>query len=840
MKILKLITCIAITAILSFAGLLAQQQTPLPPKNVVAAIEQTNAGLAVKLTWTRNEEGPMPNIFLIYLTFADNDKLQMIGKVRNEPNMIDFNFIFNNFMPGTYNFFVTSAIEMNGQLIESEKSEIVSVTIKSDKKIIIVSKPKMEVKPGEQFIYEVQAQSEIDCPISFQLLEHPEGMTIEGNIIRWLPEKPGDFKVGVKAFFTECNEQGEDIQYFGLRVGEGNTDKMFVKIILPELIQLKLGQTFTQKLQYETNGNCPVNFEFMSQLPEGFEFNKEQPMFRFTPTKEGKYGFTLRAFLDCKPDIQDIRQFQIVVGEGQPEPPKFCANIKGTINYDDQTPVIEGMVNAWKLDRDKNKDMPYFKAPIQQGQYTINVPEGNYALDISGPGFSAEWYEDAEFVTDAQRIEVACNSEININAIVTKLPEPVLHTVSGRVFDAITNEPVLAMVEFTPVDKIFEGGKNNTDHKFVARTLEDGSYSIQLPDDHTFIAMAVSAMNSKQYMPLYYENAPTPMEADMLELTGDLTDINFGLKKVQEIEAGFSGLVKNKDGQPLQAKVIAYCIKVYYNYFKDVRTTYTTETDELGNFSFQRLIPGDYVLMSIPYNKDYVPGYYKQDDFAVLKWKEATIIGVDENMIEMVFEIKHRTRGELGLAKVGGKIFEGGGVIKSGDKIQGGTAVAGAFVTITDGFGNICDYGFTNSEGQFDLDEVAVGTQKLIADKVGFESYETYVETDFTEKANQQVEFSMEQAMVDVPEGESNIFGAKIYPAPADKSLALRFESPEQTRAEIILYNSLGEVVHELNIDAIKGENLKNINVAVFASGAYFMRINIDGISITMPVSIAH
>ncbi|MFC2131312.1 carboxypeptidase regulatory-like domain-containing protein [Bacteroidota bacterium] len=829
MKTLKLISCIILTTILSMATITAQKHTPLPPKNFEVSIEEVNAGFAVKMTWTRNEEGIMPDIYNLYSTYGDEEKLELVGRVKNEPDKEDYSFYVHQLHPGIYHFFIRAAVHTsNGTLLESERTEIVTIEIKSGKKLRIVSEPNTVVKHEEKYVYELKAMSEINCAFRFELMEHPEGMHLQENTIYWAPEKPGEYKVAVRVFFIDCDEKAEDIQQFTIRVTQNGENELFVRIInLEENIHLTVGELVVYRLKCETNPDCsPVIFEFLGELPEGFEYN-ETGMFRFEARHEGKYEFTVKASLESHPDIHDLRIFVIIVGEGHEEP-KFCAYINGSILFDDNTPVMEGMVSAWKLDREDNNERPYFHGKINQGQYEINVPEGNYALDITGEGFYPEWFEDAEFVTEATRIYVECEQEKVINGLVTKLPEPVKYTVSGKVYDAENNEPVYAMVEFIPVEFIFEEGKENENYRFVAKTDEEGNYSIELFDRHVYIARAVSMMNSKQYNVLYYENASNPMEADLIELTEDLSDINFAMVKPQEINAGFTGMVKNKDGEALRAKVIAYCIETYYEYFAEVQTVYTIETNEEGYFTFDHLVPGDYVVLSIPINRDYVPGYYKLNDFAVLKWKDATIIGVDEGMIDMIFEIMHRERGELGLAQIGGKIVSGSGSIgKAGDKLQTGIPVAGAFVYVIETNGSVSDYGFSNSEGQFDLDEVAVGTQKLVADKVGFDSYENYLETDYNENANVQIEFSMSEAVVDVKESGNNIFDTEIYPVPSDKFITVKFVSSEQARSELTIFNTLGNNILNLSIDVTKGTNLSKLNVSELAPGAYHLRIKI-------------
>ncbi len=847
MKTLRITIVLMLAMIISFAGIMAQQQNPLPPKNFQVSVEETSAGSAVKITWTANDEGVAPNIYSIYSHFNDEEKLIMNAQVKADPNRNEYVYYLHNLHPGIYHFFMRAGLHQNGIVLESERTDAISIEIKGNNNTLFqfASTPPTNAKLGGKYVYAMKVHSSYNCKIGFELVEGPEGMYIEGNNIYWVPPAVGEYKVSVRAFLVECDHDAEAVQSFVIRVTEGHDGQAYVKIIIFEngMINMKLGETITYQMRFETNINCPVLCEFQGKLPDGFHYEKNG-IFVFSPTKEGKFEFTVKAYLECQPDVHSLAKFVIVVGQGHQDPPKFCANIKGVVNSEDNVPVTEGVVSAWKLDRNPNsnaKDMSLFKSEIKEGQYSINLPEGNYALDISGKTFYPEWYMDADFVTDAERITVACEDEIEINAVVKMLPVPQKFTVTGKVYDAETNEPVFAQVEFIPVQNLFQDEKNTTGHSFFTKTDENGNYTITLQDNHEYIARAISAMNSVKYMVIYYESATNPMEADIIELTGDLSDINFAMKKADEInKGGFTGIVINKDNGPLKAKLIAYCVRPSNQYFDKVNTVFTTESNEEGYFRFDHLIPGDYVVMSMPLDKNYVPGYYKQNDYAVLKWKEGTIISVDDAMIDVIYEIMHRERGDIGLVEIGGKIINSGGgkIGKQTEKSQGSIPVAGALIYVVDEFGTVSDYGYTNSNGEFNLQEVAVGNLKLIADKVGFDAYESQIQTDFEKNSNIQMEFAMSEAPVGVDENEVNIFDALLYPTPAEKFVFLQYKSDGKSPILISIVNTQGFEVYRLNFETNHDSHQTRINTSGLVSGTYFVRLTIGNVTQTLPLQV--
>ena len=368
------------------------------------------------------------------------------------------------------------------------------------------------------------------------------------------------------------------------------------------------------------------------------------------------------------------------------------------------------------------------------------------------------------------------------------------------------------------------GTKENT--RFVTKTDQNGHYTITLPDNYSYIAQAVSMMNSIKFEVIYYKDAQTPMDAELIKLADNLENIDFALSPYHDIKAGFAGSVINKDGEPIQGKLIAYCIKTQNEYFKEVKTTYTTETDDNGHYRFENLIPGDYIVQSIPMSKDYVPGYYNKNDFVVLNWKESAIISVGEVMIDMMFDFKHQLRSEMGLIQIGGKIVnKGGRIATKGNDIQSGLPVSGAFVYILDENGNVCDYVFSNSEGAFDMKEAAEGTLRIFADKVGMELYEGTIETNYNEKSNVQLEVAMDEVVLDVDDANFNSSDLQAYPIPAIDLVNINFNT-ESDNAQLVIYNLLGIELLNKEFSVVKGKNNLSLDLSTLPSGSYIINIS--------------
>jgi hypothetical protein len=818
-KILVMMLIIA-----GISQVVAQQQAPETPLNFKAFVEETSAGTAVIFKWETNPHGIIPNAYHIYYTDNNANKMILLGKVQHLENQNEYKHIINQLKPGTYSFTITAVAYLNGAIIESRYAQYITLKIGDPRQLYIVSQPVIQAKIGEKYFYSLKVHSLMSCEIKYELITHPEGMTMENNNIMWVPEKAGEYKVSVRVSYSHCSIEAHDVQSFVIKVGDNHNGQLYVKIRIEEAIKMQLGTTMTLKLFAESNANCPVVFDFPHGLPDGFHFDGKEILV-MSAQKAGEYVIVIRATLSCDPNISDLRKVIVYVYGGH-EDPKHCAWIKGKVYTEDNLPVLEGTVNALKLDRNSKNEQPIFKAKIAEGSFELNVPEGNYALDISGSGFYPEWYEDAEFVTEAKRITIACEETYELNAYVKSLPVPKHFTVSGRVYNKTTDEGILAQVEFIPSEKMYNNSGSKENARFITKTDHNGHYTITLPDNYSYIAQAVSMMNSLRFEVVYYKDAQTPMDAELIKLTGNLENIDFALTPYKEIRSGFTGSVINKDGEPIQGKLIAYCIKTQNDYFKEVKTTYTAETDDNGYFRFENLIPGDYIVQSIPMSKDYVPGYYNKNDFVVLNWKESAIISVGEVMIEMLFDFKHHLRSEMGLVKIGGKIVNKGGYISTkGNELQSGIPVSGAFVYILDENGNVCDYVFSNNEGAFDMKEVAEGTLRIFADKVGMETYEGTIETNYNEKSNVQLEFGMEEVVLDVDDENFNTNTLQTYPIPAIDFVNIIFNT-ESDNAKVLIHNLLGIELLNREFSVVKGENNLSLDLSSLPTGSYIINIS--------------
>ncbi len=806
-------------------------EAPNPPVNFTAFVQNNNQNAnSVYFKWMKNAEGTQPVMFILYVA---NENTKDLSKFKRSDyiqagNLQEYSFIKSGFKSGDYSFFLTAAAIEGNSILESKNSDIVSVTITNNEKpfIRIISQPPTYASVGKEYIYQLKVITNLsdNCPLEYKLQYAPKNMKIDNSgLIKWIPEENGVFKVSVMVG-TTCKINVEPaIQDFAITVGQNNQE--YVKILSQPPHTAVVGQPLIYQIVAQSNIRCPILFELISDLPNEVSFDKRTGLLKWIPAKPGTYKFTVKAYLECDEKISDVQTFVINVIEGHND--QACVLITGVVEFESENQLVkEGRVNAWRIDKRTNTNITY-SSPIQDGYFTLKVPEGIYLLNFDGPEFLSEWYKDALSIDKAEKLELKCDDQMKIHVFVQRKKHPKTFKVTGNVSNEQGDKPLMATVQFIPIDidKNYRDPNQPTPNTFITKTDDKGNYSIQLPDNFIYRAYAVPMDNN--FIPQYYDKVESPFEADLIELTGDISGIDFRLKLHQQHKNSFTGkVISDKEGNPLHSLVFAYLVSQQNNNTNQ-RFSRMTETDRSGYFRFENLIPGEYVLLSIPYDRAYTPGYYKMGDIATLKWREATRINVGENMIDIIFEIRHKNRAGLkGIIQIDGVIIDNSGIIKKSDVPTCMNTLAGAFVYVLDEFGEVSDYTFTDINGKFHLTEIADGENTLYVDHVGFKTYQQEILTDYSENIRNSglvIVLDAEEPL-SIDEPFESISDLVSYPNPAMNILNLQF-SGKHGISELFIYDNIGNLVYSSSIQTSEGLNRTSIDVRNLNQGIYYLRI---------------
>lgn len=824
----RIIAVFVLLAILSPA-LPAQQNRPGTPLDFKATvIDPANDGSkAIQLSWVINNNGTTPTRFDIYMAYGQTDskdKFKKIDYVKYSADAREYKYTVAHLQTGVYSFFIKAVREDSGTLTESEPTKVlfVELNVSKDPYIHISSTPNPYGSIDKLWDYQVKAETNVDCQLTYSIFEGPDGMTIEKNTghVTWTPTQNGSYGVVITVSLANCDKQLSVYQKFVIKVGE--VDQHSLRITSEPVTQAEIGKEYIYEIKAVSDYNCPIMFKWKIYQANNLVLTGDGNIIKWVPEKAGEYMVSVYAYMQCDEKVSASQQFMIKIPG---EDVKTCAKITGAVVNEKGEKIKEGRVSAWLVMSNTDYAKPYFYGTITDGQFSLKVAEGVYKIRFEGASFYAEWYEDAKEMKDAKSIGIKCGEVFTLQAAVQSVPEPNMFTVKGRVTSESTGKGVFALVEFIPLASNFDKNTSPDQRKvYQTKTNEDGYYEIKLPDVLTYTAHAVSLMNSVYYLPQYYDRVDNPWEADIIVVEEDIDGIDFVLKSGLNNQNGFTGQVRDEQGNALQARVLAYLVgepnsnSHAYKYMQESRT------DENGYFRFANLVQGDYVLLSIPIDYRFVPGYYHDNGLVTQKWREATKISVGDNMIEMVFNCTHRMKKSLtGYTKIKGQVSGEGDIMKSaGDVINGLVPISGAFVYVTDATGDIIGYSFTDATGYFDISELQDGQYILNVDRVGYEYYSKPVATDY--EKNQSLDMNLSINMASASSVPDDLSGGSlaIYPSPAS-SYAVFSSDQLAGSVDLSILNSLGEVVLSAKVPASNG--IISTNLEKLSGGMYYARI---------------
>ncbi len=820
----------AFVLLFQIAFVFSQQQNVFPPKDFRGELHQAPDGSKfVQLKWERPDVGLPPHFYKIYASTI-NSKPYVIGQVGADSVKDSYEFIARmDFESGKITFWATSCVIQGNKVLESSPSQFVEIEIPFEAKIVIISQPPKVAYLGKLYRYQVQFKTNANCVIDkFELTQAPEGMTIsEKGLVEWTPQETGLFDVEIKVSSTKCQDVKPAHQKFTLRVVEkdsNSSNNPYVRIVSPPNSVAYVNQEWNFRILVESNIRCPVEVGIIGNLPKGIKLNKDEMTLTGIIEEEGNYTFVIFAILTCDTNVRDYQQFILKVTEKPAN--KHCGEISGMVNYQDQEPVPNGIVRAWKAnsnDPDYRYE-PFIQSKIIEGKFELYLPKGQYILEFFGETFERVLYNNAKDFTTAFIFEISCSDstkskfDISVNVVRKGVPEN--YFVTGKVYDSSTLDPVMAVVEFLPIEFIKKDIRRDAwgNNVFVTKTNQNGEYSIKLPEGY-YIAHAVPIEKNKFY-DQFYKDAPSPFTADVIEVFSDVNGIDFHLKKPAENKGGFTGFVSDSARNPIQAFVYAYLIEPAKNSNAKPYYYQVEKTNQEGYFTFNSLPPGLYVLFSVPLDRKFVPGYYKQGDFVALKWSEATKIGVGEVMIDMVFHLMHKERkGKLGLIRIEGFVHDGFQKTFFVDIPLGyGNPVDEAFVVLSDSDGEFSEFAMTNKSGFFSFIEAPPEYTTILVSKPGYYENEIPVTLDYNRSGIVQIEVPVEKVYLSVTENLNTNFniiqsGNEVQIFAFDESIRISY---------VVVYNSFGCVVLTETFDEIPSVK---INLEQLPQGVYFAKV---------------
>jgi hypothetical protein len=611
----------------------------------------------------------------------------------------------------------------------------------------------------------------------------------------------------------------------------------------PQYGQQSVAYSYTAKA-VATDAKDTVVIHYFAGIvnPVGLKIDSISGVVNWTPPTKGWYTITLIARSN-KGDIA-VQYFLVTVigGNGIVQ-----GRVTDTSDVGIHNIIIE-VLQALNTNAASFGCYTYFAKTDENGYYRIShIDPGVYKLRAVSPTpkYVSQWYDGKYNPTDANKITISDSlkasptvANFTLRGTVTILPI----TVSGIVTD--TNRLPIKTANIFFVQSGFALNTKDIDddyreyfnmntwwgdfrldgksqHVYSAKVDSLGKYSLKIPQG-SYIAFT----KAPRYATEFYLEKSDLLSANLIVLKQDSAGINFTLALLPSVVIGtIKGSVLDSlldVGVP--SRIIAYrdrwTSKDSYNCFR----SYVVDTDSLGAFTVDSLLPGSYFVFAVPLG-NYAPAFYSTDT-ASTRWKKATkvdINGDSKNGINIyVRKIPTITNGYSSIC----------GTIHSS---SGSVSMAGALVYANRN-GEVAGYAITNEKGNYAIEGLAPGTYSVMVDKLGCSETGSKTATVSYSLAGNPVgatiDFSINeltgvtQTSTQLP---AQFMLEQNYPNPFNPSTTIDYALNESGIVTLKVYNLLGQEVRTLvNGFQNAGSYRTTFNAQGLSSGIYFYRLRIQ------------
>jgi len=546
----------------------------------------------------------------------------------------------------------------------------------------------------------------------------------------------------------------------------------------------------------------------------------------------GEYEIIIRAtaMLEDSTFLQAEQKFMLRVIDCKEERPNElgCAIITGSVNATNALVGDGAIVSLFRVDlpmvdpdggEEKNVQRLY-RAKVLNGRYEIKVPKGSYKLRIEGGRVVPEWFENVSEGADARVVTVKCDETKTIDFMVEAKAAPEPLVITGKVTDGTSGVGLSGVkVLVRGINEQFKNG--NESQRFTATTDSEGNYTVTVQGSEKYIALVELAGFTTQYFNGVQDAlGATPISKD------NSTGVNFDLSCPPGKVQGIIGSIVDETGTGIVGKVVAYQVQDA-NGTKpnnENRAAYSVETDNIGNFNFKAMLPGNYVFMAIPMDKEFTPAYYNANELTT-DWQSATVVEVGDVMPDVLYNILVGIKtGEKGLGSMSGKIRESkdAGILVPTTDDQ--PTVFGAVITVFDDNKEVSSVGISAYDGSFAVEELSIGTFNFVAQKVGYYPESGFITIDADGKISITNDIDLQPISVtSVQEDEASKLS--VYPNPAVAKSTIQFVGNGSV-ATVSVYNTMGVQVMTMNAPTTLGTTTVHFSVANLATGMYTVKVS--------------
>ncbi len=474
----------------------------------------------------------------------------------------------------------------------------------------------------------------------------------------------------------------------------------------------------------------------------------------------------------------------------------------------------EGLVKVRVWAIPTNKALPELTTTNEEGNFNLNLSDGEYYLKFCKRGYLPEFYNNKKFISDADKITLSDGDSIFVSAALTKFDSTQIFELSGTVTDS-SGKPIGARIKAISLQgRIF----NRISKPAFTDSL--GNYSVKVIKGDSVVVF-MRPFDRRNYKSQFYNGKNDFREADKIFVDGNVTGIDFVAEGKPTFNNSVTGKVTDENSEPLQAVVIL--IKLKDNHRRP-RYRKVTLTDSLGNYNFENIRPGKYIELAMA-RGGYLPSFYRANGEQTFKWKEADTLTINETTALQGIDFALKTRADSGFALIKGFV-----------KDDAGSPISGVMVYALDENNNVANFSSTEEDGSYSITDLRPGSYNLYFEKTGFTEGESRnITLDYSQNITGFVTINLsEESVTNIEEGkEISVEGYKLfdnYPNPFGKSspagnskTEIKFQIPQASYVTLKIYNALGQEIKTL----ATGFRPKGIYTLTFdgrnlSSGIYF------------------
>jgi hypothetical protein len=506
--------------------------------------------------------------------------------------------------------------------------------------------------------------------------------------------------------------------------------------------------------------------------------------------------------------------------------------IRGRVMDDEGRGIPFARVRMYQYD---NHEFTYDTKTDISGNYAFYpIETGQYYIYVKAENYKQRWYGGSTDLASALSVTVFEDASVAADMLLAhaSIAEA---TISGTVRDTLQNPVPNATVIFVDARSFMNMSVDADDlnsgdlQVYYTRTTTadiSGRYEISLPTGKSYFIIC-KADGERHYTQTYYPATLNPFDAQIVTLTSNIAGTDLVLLPNASTENKIVGrIVDATTGAGVQARVMAARHTGGHTQFRfnapvtDLNTR-TVNTDLYGNYVFNDLDSGTYVIQAVPFGS-YNPAYFTSlPSIGVFYWVSADSFHIDGVVSGINVQVLPAASDGLGSIS---------GFVTAADSAPMNGVTVFALSTITN---DVLAYGVTDSSGFYSISGLKSNLYLVTADKVGFAVSDSKL-ADLSYAGNlnvRDVNLSLwPKQVVSVPGGPAPTQYAlsQNYPNPFNPATTIQYQVAGEGNVSLKVFDVLGrEVASLVDEHQSSGRYEVRFDARRLASGIYFYKLQV-------------